>query len=185
MNRKKLAILIGICFLVILFLMKKENPSTQHGIKRKVVKEVSDTVINSRIDTALYIRIGNPDTALVFFLYKNFNKYDYDSQREEYIRWDLEKEELRPLFTSLFKNRSNYYLIIDKLERNSITFIEDARRAVLDEYNTYYTITDLIEFEYLLQKKDTVFKEILWDVRRDKRVPFEERVKVKALLKRW
>ncbi len=61
----------------------------------------------------LYMRTGNPDTALTMFLYKNYKNFNPQDQITEYIRWDLEHEKIKPLLVSLYlKGHDNDSVLI-------------------------------------------------------------------------
>jgi len=132
-------------------------------------------------DTTLYLSIGNPDTSLVIFMYKNADNYDYDLQREEYIRWDLEEQTMVNLFKNLYKDSKYLYSKLNKINSNKNRFIQDARKALMADYKEYNYISDMMEFEYFLQKKDSMLLSIVDDMCNNKKVSIEELNLVKKL----
>jgi hypothetical protein len=143
--------------------------------KGKSINKNSDTThsdtSSSIRDTASYINIGNPDTALAIFLFENCFKYDYNNQFEEYSRWDIEKKDIKPIMKSLFINRDDYNKRIAQIDINRTKFINDSRETVINNYKTYSAISDGMEFDYLLAIKDSVLKNIIKKMLKDPKVP--------------
>ena len=194
---KKATLAIFLVFIVIIFfqIKKKEVPTksllrekqevSTKNLPRKGVQKLSDTKKAAIVDTALYMSIGNPDTALVLFFYKNSNNYSYDDQREEYIRWDLEYNNVKPLFDALFKEKSNYWVVVNQINKNRIKFLIDGRNEVLKDYISFNSIINSMIFHFLLEKRDPFLKQILEKMKNNKKVRFAEKDSVKVILKNW
>lgn len=136
-------------------------------------------------DTALYMSIGNPDTALAFFLYKDCYHYDHDLQKEEYIRWDREKDTLINLYKALFGSCPDYAARLEQVNANAMTFLKDTRSEVSMNYKTYKAVSDNMETDFLYEKRDPVLKEILNTLILDTAADDMERASAKKLLSNW
>lgn len=188
MNKKYGAAVIVIIILAlfyIFFYSPKMNKCHKKDVSKSNLGKVYLDENKFHMDTALYLAIGNPDTALALFMYEKFNKYDYDAQREEYIRWELENKTLQSLFDSLFMNKSNYEIVISEIRKNESKFKKDAESALIEEYDRYHSITELMELEYLFQIRDSVLKEVLNDMIKNKKVLGVEKDKARAVLQKW
>ena len=136
------------------------------------------------IDTIFYINNGDPDTALVFFLYKDCFAYDYDSQREGYMRLDSEKV-IMPLFELMFKMKPDYKTRLHQVKKNSKRFLMDARKDIFLSYKNYSSVTNEMVFEYLLRRKDAFLKSILIKMVHNKAVSEKEKNEIKKILETW
>jgi hypothetical protein len=163
---------------------KKDQMQRRFGVDTlQTVGKIADD--KKGIDTLGYISMGNPDTALVIFLFKNCFSYDYDFQKEEYIRWDLEKHKQLPLFISMFENKSDFDIHLKQVEKNQRRFLLDARSKILSDYKKYYSIIDDMEFEYLLKRRDSELRLILIKMLNNRKVATSEKKQIGNILKGW
>jgi hypothetical protein len=126
----------------------------------------SSTVILPRADTVhqmteqekkeLYMSIGNPDTALAMFIYESGEKFNYSSQREDYIRLDLEGEKIFKLYRYLYGDKPDYEAKLALCRANQRRFLEMARQEVKDNIKKYGEVSDMPEYEYLEKRKDSL-----------------------------
>ena len=163
----------------------KQNGQSMDKMKKSNASISSEKEISNILDTATYMLIGDPDTALVIFMYNNIANYNFDTQREEYIRWDLEKMSLLPLLLSLYGNEKDFQQKLQLLEINQNIFLQEARAAVKADYKEFASITDMMEFDYLLQKQDSCLKLILEKMVSNTLVEKDERAKVQEILNSW
>ncbi len=136
-------------------------------------------------DTALYIRTGNPDTALAIFLYKDCYHYEYDAQREEYIRYDTEYDKISRLYVSLWSQKPDYKTRLQRLEANRAQFVKDARNAMHEQYRHYRAVSGDMIYHYLLGRKDPELKQLLINISTDTAAPDEEKINAIETLKDW
>lgn len=129
--------------------------------------------------------VGNPDTALVIFLYKECDNYQYDNQREEYGRWNLERESLSLLYGVLFQHKPDRQVRLDQINKNALSFIEEARSVVLSDYNEYKFVSESLEVDYLFRLKDEMLKGILQKMVGDSAVSSQERGAIENVLREW
>ncbi|RPE12711.1 hypothetical protein EGT74_03965 [Chitinophaga lutea] len=136
-------------------------------------------------DTALYIRTGNPDTALAIFLYKDCYQYEYHAQREEYIRYETDHDKISHLYTSLWSQKPDYQARLQRLEANQEQFVKDARNAMHEQYRHYRSVSNDMIYHYLLGRKDPELKQLLLKISTDTAAPDEEKINALETLKGW
>jgi hypothetical protein len=130
----------------------------------------------------LYMRMGDPDTALAMFLYKNYKNFDPQSQIIEYMRWDLEHEKIKPLLVSLYLNGNEKDAVLTTLENNRVAFHDKAVTTVLEEYKQLHGVSGQW-FTYLVEKKDEVVVPLLQDLLRNPKAPGSEKAYALKILK--
>lgn len=130
----------------------------------------------------LYMRVGNPDTALAMFLYKNYKNFDPREQIIEYMRWDLEHEKIKPLLVSLYLKGNDKDPVLITLEKNRAAFYDTAVTTVLEEYKKLHGVSGQW-FTYLLEKKDEVVVPLLQDLLRNPKAPGSEKEYALGVLK--
>ena len=136
-------------------------------------------------DTALYLRTGNPDTALAIFLYRDCYQYEYDAQREEYIRYEAGYDSISRLYASLWSQKPDYKARLQRLEANQEQFIKDARNDLYEQYRHYRSVSDDMIYHYLLGRKDPELKQLLLKISTDTAAPDEEKVNAIETLESW
>lgn len=136
-------------------------------------------------DTALYMRIGHPDTALAIFLYKECYNYQFDDQREEYMRYESEYDVISKLYATLWSQRPDYRARYKQLEANQAQFLRDARNEIHACYRSFRVISDEMVYTYLLDKKDEELKRLLMKIAADTSAPDEERINAVETLEDW
>lgn len=132
----------------------------------------------------LYMRMGDPDTALAMFLYKNYKNFDPQSQIIEYMRWDLEHEKIKPLLVSLYLKGNDKDPVLIALEKNRSAFYDTAVTTVIDEYKQLHGVSGQW-FTYLVGKKDEVVVPLLQDLLRNPKAPGSEKAYALSVLKNW
>jgi hypothetical protein len=132
----------------------------------------------------LYMRMGNPDTALAMFLYKNYKNFDPQAQIIEYMRWDLEHEKIKPLLVSLYLKGNDKDAVLATLEKNREAFYDKAVATVMDEYKRLHGVSGQW-FTYLVEKKDPVVVPLLQDLLRNSNAPGSEKEYALSVLKNW
>jgi hypothetical protein len=132
----------------------------------------------------LYMRIGNPDTALAMFLYKNYKDFDPQSQIIEYMRWDLEHEKIKPLLVSLYIKGNDKDSVLITLEKNRKDFYDTAVTTVMEEYKRLHGVSGQW-FTYLLEKNDEVVVPLLRDLLRNPKAPDSEKEYAQQVLKNY
>lgn len=154
--------------------------------KNVVVSSKNQNITEKSIpDTSLYLQIGNPDTALAIFVFEKCYNYDYDLQREEYIRWDLEHDKLQPLVDTLFHKRNDYSSRMKQIKDNRIKFLHNARKMVISDSREYNVISDMMEFQYLVTKKDSLLKDLIADMLKNPKVEKAEKTALEGALRKW
>lgn len=133
-------------------------------------------------DTATYMRIGNPDTALAIFMFRECYHYDYPLQRESYIRWEAERGRIHPLIVSLFGTHQEFKQRSLQIDANQVRFLNDARRELAMSADEFNTISDMMEFEYLTGRKDSVLKVLMEGMLADEKVSDDEKSTLKNTL---
>ncbi|MCF6405270.1 hypothetical protein L3C95_20365 [Chitinophaga filiformis] len=118
-------------------------------------------------------------------MFKECYNYDYDLQREEYIRWDLEYNKLRPLVDSLFHEKKDYEKRMQQVALNKTKFLEDAHKVVVSDARQYNVISDMMEFDYLRNRKDSLLKGLMSDMLKDEKVGKEEKLALEGVLSKW
>jgi len=125
---------------------------------------------------------GDPDTSLAIFMYNEYKSYNYDSQREEYIRIDLENDKIMRLFRDLFYDRADYQDAIKAVQNNRNQFLKEARELVEKEYYTSHAVCGSMETEYLISRNDAWMKELLQKMLNDTEVKEDEKKEVRKAL---
>jgi hypothetical protein len=176
----KLNIIVITAFILIVSCIRNDKEkNTGVSSKSQNVEEKSIS------DTSLYLQIGNPDTALAIFVFEKCYNYDYDLQREEYIRWDLEHDKLQPLVDTLFHKRNDYNVRMKQIRDNSVKFLDNARKMVVSDSRQYNVISDMMEFQYLVTKKDSLLKGLISDMLKNPKVEKAEKLALEGALRRW
>lgn len=145
-------------------------------------KEKKTVTSNTPIDTALYISVGDPDTALAMAMFTESVKYNYWTQREQYMRWDTEHATIRPLFKAMFGSHVAYKERLKLIESNELRFINDVRNEMTTSARQYGGVSGTPEFTYLVSKKDTAFKTLIAEMLDDENVSEEEKEILKGVL---
>jgi len=113
------------------------------------------------IDTCLYIRIGNPDTALVFFLWRDYLNNEFSSSIEEYSRWDLENKKIKKMILKLYHSDKEINQRLNLLEKKKKLFYNIMKDTISARFNRKINFLDDLEFDYFYKKKDTFYYNIL------------------------
>lgn len=145
-------------------------------------KQVKTVAGKGITDTATYMSIGNPDTALAIFMFRECYRYEYSLQREEYIRWETESEKIRPIIFSLFSKHEQYEQRTQQIDANELRFLNDARKEILMSAGEFNAISDMMEFEYLAGRKDSALKVLMEGMLADEKVSDEEKSTLKNTL---
>ncbi len=153
--------------------------------KSTKVDSLKDQPESGIVDTALYMRVGDPDTALAIFVFKECYNYEYDLEKESYIRWDLEYDKLQPLVDSLFQKRSDYSVRMKQIRNNRQKFLSDARSVVVSDAREYNAISDMMEFRYLVDRKDSVLKGLIPEMLKNPDVEKEEKKLLEGILSKF
>lgn len=127
------------------------------------------------------ISYGNPDTALCNFLYENADLPDWEDQKEEYIRLDIENEKVMSLFRNMYSQKSNYSILESQIEKNRKEFISYERSVVLNNYKEYNGISGM-DFSFLLDRKDSLVTPILRDILINPNAPESEKEYAQKIL---
>jgi uncharacterized membrane protein YheB (UPF0754 family) len=168
--------------LIFILLLAACNNAPKPQPVTEAVAEVNKTDSVTEAE-AQYMSMGNPDTALAMFLFKNYKNFDPEDQVEEYIRWDLENEKIKPLLISLYLKDQNKDSILNILQKNTEIFHEKAVIKVLDDYKKYNEVAGPL-FYYLADKKDAVVLPLIQDLLNNPKASAEEKGHARETLKR-
>lgn len=128
--------------------------------------------------------IGNPDTSLAVFLYRNWKNENWEGNIEEYSRWDLEHDKILRLIKSIFNNEPDYEDAIIKLKEKQELFIEYVRGRVQDDYAEYNAVSGM-EFEFLVERKDSIIVPLLNKLIANSKAPQDEIEYARSILNSW
>lgn len=148
------------------------------------VKETKPDSVVAETPDELYMRTGNPDTALAMFLYKNYKNFNPEAQITQYKRWDLEHEKIKPLLVNLYLKGHDKDPVLITLEKNRQAFHDKAVTAVLDDYKRLHSLSGQW-FTYLVEKKDEMVLPLLQDLLKDPKAPGKEKEYALSVLKNW
>jgi hypothetical protein len=129
------------------------------------------------------ISSGNPDTSLAVFLWKkSYEKPIFSNCREEFIRWDLENEKISKIIYYLYNKNMNYSNNVQVLENYKNLFVTYSRKEVIKEYRNYHSIIDVLEFDYLIKRKDSLIVPLIKKSINDKKFDDNEKKKLKLII---
>ena len=114
-------------------------------------------------DTLKYLQVGNPDTALAIFAFKYCESPNFEIQKEEYIRIDLEYHQLLDLVSSLFQNHPSIDQKLMLIEHNRDLFVDYMRSRVIADYNKFNGVSGMY-LDFLVSRKDSLVRPILVDL---------------------
>jgi hypothetical protein len=152
--------------------------------KQADVKENKPDSVVAEAPDELYMRTGNPDTALAMFLYKNYKNFNAEAHVTQYIRWELEHEKIKRLLVSLYLKGTDKDSVLTTLEKNRQAFHDRAVTAVLDDYKRLHSVSGQW-FTYLVEKRDEIVLPMLQDLLKDPRAPGSEKEYALSVLKNW
>jgi hypothetical protein len=138
----------------LLFLSFACENKTNKGNEKTRTKnnaDVASVVLNDKkyLDTTLYIRAGDRDTALVFFLHNKLDVVDFEDFIS-YCRLCQEEGKIFKLYRELFREEKNLDKQIEKLKQTKNIIIDSTRRYVISEFKTYGYFNDSPEVDWLL-----------------------------------
>ncbi|MBW8686968.1 hypothetical protein [Chitinophaga rhizophila] len=145
-------------------------------------KHVETAAAPDIVDTTSDMSSEDPDATLATELFEGSDNYRYVAQRKMYIRWDLEKETLRPLFSKMFSQHDQYKKRLRMIEDNQLKFLEDARKEMTATARQYGSVSGTPEFEYLVAKKDAAFRSLMEEMVEDENVSEEEKDSLRKAL---
>lgn len=127
---------------------------------------------------AIYMSISNSDTALAYFLYETHSVF----KPFEYQRLDLEYDQQISLIRSIFSDREDLEETLKAIEEIRKKFIVNIRKSVYDDYKKYHSVSGM-SFDFLLARKDSLVKPLLYELAKDEEAPqFEREYAAKVLI---
>ena len=114
---------------ILLFLTLSCNEYNKSKNNEKVVKR--NSIVNTDWKDTYNTSIGDPDTSLAIFLWKD-TSLSFDINREQYIRYGLEKKKIDNLIRTIYKDEfflekrmNSIFRNLDKFDNFIITTIYD------------------------------------------------------------
>lgn len=121
-----------------------------------------------------YMSINNPDTALAYFLYETHNVFKPFEYQEEYQRLDLEYDKQVSLIKSIFSDKEDLEETLKAIGQIRKKFIDSIRNSVYQDYKKYHGVSGM-SFDFLLARKDSLVKPLLYELAEDEKAPQSER----------
>ncbi len=142
-------------------------------------------VVREITDTAQYIATGNPDTALVLFLYKEAYAYNYDLHKDEYVRLYTERSKIRRMYNGIFAAHADREHRLAAADNNSRAFLKSVRMRVFDDFKKNRALNDTLETAFLFRIRDKVFYELLNKIKDNPQKLKKHRELAHQLLDQW
>ncbi len=121
---------------------------------------------------------------LVRFLYKNYNKLDFDDDLEELIFWDLDNENLKKVIRNDFKHDDSLVIKLNKLEEVRKSFYLYSIKKIEEDYQKY-KYSDGPFFDYLVEKKDGAAKKLIIKIINDPNISQDKKDEIGDKLNNW
>jgi hypothetical protein len=102
-------------------------------------------------DTAAYISVGHPDTAIVLFFHQNLNTVNYNSIIE-YCRLCEEEDKIFRIYRQMFSEEKDVEEQIVEIKKLKELIVDSARTCLISDFKTYGYDSDSPEADCLLFK---------------------------------
>lgn len=167
----------------LIFLIVFFSCSEKQGVEERIGNSNDSSKLengNDKIlDTLLYIRTGNPDTALVFSLHHNLNTMDYENFIS-YCRLCNEDTKILSLYRSIFSSDKNVNEQIERIRTKKSMVLDSTRNLILKDFKEFGYFDDSPEVDWMLFKcKDKYLIEYIENLLANKNTKLADKTKIK------
>lgn len=151
----------------------------------RVSASVISDELNKRLETISYEAVLGQDTAIVLYLFRNYESRDFVNHRIEYEHWNLNRNSLLPLFRNLFQHKANWGERLIGVDRTAKIFFEESKDNMQKDYKEFKSVSSFPATSFLFRMRDEMLHRLLQYMLIDTTVKDAERKFAEEMLSRW